>query len=51
LNTPAFRLDLQPDDVVATTAVEQHANLLPWRRHARLGSSTSMLVGPSPRIR
>jgi len=36
LNTLAFRLDLRPDDVVATTAVEHHANLLPWRRHARL---------------
>ncbi|TFV54876.1 aminotransferase class V-fold PLP-dependent enzyme [Geodermatophilus sp. DF01-2] len=36
LNTLAFRLDLQPDDVVVTTAVEHHANLLPWRRHARL---------------
>ena len=36
LNTLAFRLDLRPDDVVVTTAVEHHANLLPWRRHARL---------------
>jgi selenocysteine lyase/cysteine desulfurase len=36
LNTLAFRLDLQADDVVVTTAVEHHANLLPWRRHARL---------------
>ncbi|WNV75385.1 aminotransferase class V-fold PLP-dependent enzyme [Geodermatophilus sp. DSM 44513] len=36
LNTLAFRLDLRPDDVVLTTAVEHHANLLPWRRHARL---------------
>jgi selenocysteine lyase/cysteine desulfurase len=36
LNTLAFRLGLGPDDVVLTTAVEHHANLLPWRRHARL---------------
>lgn len=36
LNVLAFRLDLRPDDVVLTTAVEHHANLLPWRRHARL---------------
>jgi selenocysteine lyase/cysteine desulfurase len=36
LNLVAFRLRLRPDDVVVTTAVEHHANLLPWRRHARL---------------
>ncbi len=36
LNTLAFRLDLRPDDVVVTTRVEHHANLLPWRRYARL---------------
>ncbi len=36
LNALAFRLELRPDDVVVTTAVEHHANLLPWRRHARL---------------
>ena len=36
LNVLAFRLGLQRDDVVLTTAVEHHANLLPWRRHARL---------------
>jgi selenocysteine lyase/cysteine desulfurase len=36
LNTVAFRLGLTRDDVVVTTAVEHHANLLPWRRHARL---------------
>src|SRR3712207_3917563 len=35
LNQLAFRLRLAPDDVVLTTAVEHHANLLPWRRHAR----------------
>lgn len=36
LNLIAFRLGLTQDDVVVTTAVEHHANLLPWRRHARL---------------
>ena len=36
LNLLAFRLELGRDDVVVTTAVEHHANLLPWRRHARL---------------
>jgi selenocysteine lyase/cysteine desulfurase len=36
LNLLAFRLDLTRDDVVVTTAVEHHSNLLPWRRAARL---------------
>jgi selenocysteine lyase/cysteine desulfurase len=36
LNLLAFRLDLGREDVVVTTAVEHHANLLPWRRRARL---------------
>ena len=36
MNQIAFRLGLTMDDVVVTTAVEHHANLLPWRRHARL---------------
>ncbi len=36
LNLIAFRLGLRRDDVVVTTAVEHHANLLPWQRHARL---------------
>jgi selenocysteine lyase/cysteine desulfurase len=36
MNVLAFRLGLTRDDVVVTTAVEHHANLLPWRRHARL---------------
>lgn len=36
MNMLAFRLGLTRDDVVVTTAVEHHANLLPWRRHARL---------------
>ena len=36
LNLIAYRLALTRDDVVVTTAVEHHANLLPWRRHAWL---------------
>src|SRR3712207_6689990 len=36
INLLAFRLELSRDDVVVTTAVEHHANLLPWRRHAQL---------------
>ncbi|MHB1930896.1 MAG: aminotransferase class V-fold PLP-dependent enzyme, partial [Acidimicrobiales bacterium] len=35
LNHLAFRLRLEPDDVVLTTVVEHHANLLPWARFAR----------------
>jgi selenocysteine lyase/cysteine desulfurase len=32
INHLAHRLRLQPDDVVVTTVVEHHANLLPWAR-------------------
>lgn len=35
INHLAYRLRLQPDDLVATTVVEHHANLLPWARIAR----------------
>ena len=35
VNHLAYRLRLEPDDVVVTTVVEHHANLLPWRRLAR----------------
>ncbi len=34
LNHLAYRLRLAPDDVVVTTVVEHHANLLPWGRVA-----------------
>ncbi len=34
LNHLAYRLDLSPGDVVVTTVVEHHANLLPWARFA-----------------
>jgi selenocysteine lyase/cysteine desulfurase len=35
INHLAYRLRLAPDDVVATTVVEHHANLLPWARMCR----------------
>jgi selenocysteine lyase/cysteine desulfurase len=35
INHLAYRLRLAPDDVVVTTVVEHHANLLPWERAAR----------------
>src|SRR3954469_19214034 len=34
INHIAYPLDLRPSDVVLTTVVEHHANLLPWRRMA-----------------
>jgi len=36
INHLAYRLRLAPDDVVVTTVVEHHANLLPWGRVASL---------------
>jgi len=35
INHLAYRLGLDPDDVVVTTVVEHHANLLPWARLCR----------------
>ncbi|HVM64036.1 MAG TPA: aminotransferase class V-fold PLP-dependent enzyme [Acidimicrobiales bacterium] len=35
INHLAYRLRLAPDDVVVTTVVEHHANLLPWARVCR----------------
>ncbi|HKH88396.1 MAG TPA: aminotransferase class V-fold PLP-dependent enzyme [Acidimicrobiales bacterium] len=35
INHLAYRLRLAPDDVVVTTVVEHHANLLPWARLCR----------------
>jgi selenocysteine lyase/cysteine desulfurase len=35
INHLAYRLVLEPNDVVLTTVVEHHANLLPWGRVAR----------------
>jgi selenocysteine lyase/cysteine desulfurase len=34
INHLAYRLRLRPDDVVVTSVVEHHANLLPWSRVA-----------------
>jgi selenocysteine lyase/cysteine desulfurase len=36
MNQLAFRLGLTREDVVVTTAVEHHANILPWKRYAQL---------------
>lgn len=36
INHLAYRLRLESDDVVLTTVVEHHANLLPWSRVSRL---------------
>src|SRR4051812_35622017 len=36
INLLAFRMRLTKGDVVVTTAVEHHANILPWTRHARV---------------
>jgi selenocysteine lyase/cysteine desulfurase len=35
INQLAYRLRFDPDDIVLTTVVEHHANLLPWGRVAR----------------
>ncbi len=35
INHLAYRLRLGPDDVIATTVIEHHANLLPWARACR----------------
>ena len=35
INHLAYRMRFEPDDVVLTTVVEHHANLLPWTRAAR----------------
>jgi selenocysteine lyase/cysteine desulfurase len=34
INQLAYRLRLRPDDIVVTSVVEHHANLLPWSRVA-----------------
>jgi len=35
-NKLARRFDFRPDDLVITTMMEHHSNLLPWRRYARV---------------
>ena len=47
INHLAYRLRLGPDDVVATTVVEHHANLLPWARVARGAGSSAAPTAPS----
>ncbi|MGH9084002.1 MAG: aminotransferase class V-fold PLP-dependent enzyme [Acidimicrobiales bacterium] len=61
INHLAYRLRLEPRDVVATTVIEHHANLLPWarlcdRRFVECGSDGTFSVDdvievldPSPR--
>jgi selenocysteine lyase/cysteine desulfurase len=64
INHLAYRLGLAPDDVVVTTVVEHHANLLPWarlcrRRYVECGPDGTFTVddvtaaldsGPRPRL-
>ena len=49
INHLAYRMGLGSDDVVVTTVVEHHANLLPWRRVAHSGSSSAAGTGTSRR--
>ena len=41
INHLAYRLPLSQDDVVVTTVIEHHANLLPWARWPAAGSSNA----------
>ena len=41
INHLAYRLRLNRDDVVVTTVVEHHANLLPWARAATAATSSA----------
>jgi selenocysteine lyase/cysteine desulfurase len=65
INHLAYRLRLRPDDVVVSTVVEHHANLLPWarlevgRRYVECGRAGTFGVedvvaqleaGPRPRL-
>jgi selenocysteine lyase/cysteine desulfurase len=64
INHLAYRLELAADDVVVTTVVEHHANLLPWarlcqRRYVECGTDGTFTVddvtaalddGPRPRL-
>ncbi|HMK10959.1 MAG TPA: aminotransferase class V-fold PLP-dependent enzyme [Acidimicrobiales bacterium] len=43
INHLAYRLQLAPDDVIVSTVVEHHANLLPW---TRLGRPRFVECGP-----
>jgi len=52
INHPAYRLRLEPADMIVTTVVEHHANLLPWasrtRRPATTGQKARYLAGARP---
>ena len=64
INHLVYRLRLGPDDVVVTTVVEHHANLLPWSRvatcrYVECGSDGTFTIGdveaaldltPRPRV-
>ena len=64
INHLAYRLGLEPDDVVLTTVVEHHANLLPWgrlcrRRYVECGAEgtfdvadvvAGLRTSPTPRV-
>jgi selenocysteine lyase/cysteine desulfurase len=64
INHLAYRMRLRPSDVVVTTVVEHHANLLPWarvstRRFVECGIDgtfepaavrTALDAGPAPRL-
>jgi selenocysteine lyase/cysteine desulfurase len=64
INHLAYRLRLSPEDVVVTTVVEHHANLLPWarlaqRRHVECDHNGTFALddvtaaldnGPEPRL-
>jgi selenocysteine lyase/cysteine desulfurase len=64
INHLAYRLDLAADDIVVTTVVEHHANLLPWarlcqRRYVECGTDGTFTIddvtaaldaGPQPRL-
>ena len=47
INQLAYRMRLQPDDVVVTTVVEHHANLLPWGGWPPDGTSSAPSTGRS----
>ena len=46
INHLAYRLRLAPDDVVVTTVVEHHANLVPWQHAARMSGAELVVLRP-----
>jgi hypothetical protein len=51
INHLAYRLRLEPDDVVVTIVVEHHANLLPGPGCAVAASSNADPTAPSGRVK